>query len=166
MGYRPTIGAVYNGRLIGVCCFKNYTHGGLLMMAFRLYYENRDCRNAEEYKKRRLELLRRKYPNSHFSEDTASMIDWQEYARYSEFPLIVDFTQRCIYYSESPLPGAELFRRKDSLEMLPTLSRRRYSEGGFIRDFLMESVIWLDKLDLDQIIELSGRAEGFYRYYD
>ena len=64
MGFRPTIGAVYEGRLIDIVICKNYTCGGLLMAAFETYADNRDCKTALEFRRKKVDWLCEKYPKA------------------------------------------------------------------------------------------------------
>lgn len=166
MGFRPTIGAVYEGRLIDIVICKNYTCGGLLMAAFETYADNRDCKTALEFRSKKVDWLCEKYPNVIFHRGLEPEEELLEFAGYSELPLIVDFTERCIYCSKTPQTRTQLLKRTDSRKMLSTLTRRQYAAGDFLYGFLVKSVIWFDRVNVDEIIRLSREAKRFCDFYE
>lgn len=166
MGFRPTIGVVYEGHLIDIVICKNYTCGGLLIAAFQTYADNQACKTALEFRRKKVDWLCEKYPDQIFYRGLEPEEELLEFAGYSELPLIVDFTERCIYCSRKPLTRSQLLQKTDSRKMLSTLTRRQYAAGDFMYGFLVKSVIWLDRVDVDEIIRLSGKAKYFCEHFE
>lgn len=166
MGMRPTIAVCYDGHIVDILCYKDVGIGSLIYCAFKTYVCYKDCKNASEFLEKRTAEIREKYPDYKRCDDSEeSMI---QFARWSDFPLIVDMTKRCVYHGIRPVSRRRLNKRKDSREMMATIPPHKqwFITSWIIENFAKQCVFWLDKLDLNEIFrlgEISGN--GFFGYY-
>ena len=100
MSFRPTISVYLNGRIIDYGYYRNWRTKYLFYEAAALASFFGDCRTREEYFNRRYGTQRVLYvfePESF--ESTEENLMWFE--ENSEFPIIVDLTEKCIYVRDT-----------------------------------------------------------------
>lgn len=166
MGMRPTIAIVFDGELTDISMYWDWGVSNLLMDAFRIYAHYKDCKTAEEFLARRRSELGEQDPGEALTPDEERELN-HRCAMDSEFPLIIDFTQHCIYCARFPRTAEQLRQRPDSRTMMQRLTRRQQHafKTDFLIDFIAQSVFRMDELNLPEILSLSRTAKGFYRYY-
>ena len=164
MSERPTISIFYGNEIADIFYCRNVGLSSLLIEAFNLYERYKDCRSFQNLRHR----LALDYPNQ---VDYDNEEKEKEIMRFilecSEFPLLIDIKQHCIYCARYPKPMEKLLQYPDSRSMMSTLTRKQQYEfkTDYLYEFMLHSVFWMDMLDVEEILDLSHDAKGFYEYY-
>ena len=120
MGFRPTISVYLNGQILDVWMYKNCLEKWLFYKALSIAADYDHCKSIEDYRRTRLEQVLPEYryliEERKFDAEDIKEMDSFEAGR-SEFPLIVDLTNKTIYYG----PGA---RSKEELRQIPSIFDR------------------------------------------
>ncbi|WP_294476192.1 hypothetical protein [uncultured Ruminococcus sp.] len=166
MSERSTIAVCYNGRIIDDTFYMNVGIGRLLIEAFRTYEKYRDCESEQVYLNRKIQERKMIDPTYIYDKEMAEeFLKLDQMA--SEFQLIVDFTERCIYKGFYAKQREKLLSIPDSRSMMATLTRKQqyeFTTDDFI-DFTLDSIFWMDKLPVKELLELSKDNDVFSKYY-
>lgn len=98
MSYRPTISVYINGKIVDIGYYKNWRDKDLFYEAVTIAVFFGDCKSRDEYYEKMHnthELIYVLEPETF--EATEENLKWFE--EMSEFPVIVDLTEKCIYAS-------------------------------------------------------------------
>ena len=111
MSYRPTVSIYFNGKIMDCIYCRNYSEKSLVLttMFYAAYLSS--CRTEGEVK-RRLFGPRKNWPGHYYDEASRDIESW------SECPMQVDLTNRCIFYGIGPHTAEDLAGRAE-----PDLSR-------------------------------------------
>ena len=106
MSYRPTVTVYYDGRCIACTYCRNYLEKGLVKVAvfYAAYLDT--CRSEKEVRHR---LFGRPdaWPDAGYDEASRDLESW------SDKPVLVDLTARCIYVSAGALSSREVSRLRE-----------------------------------------------------
>lgn len=87
--------------------------------------------------------------------------------RCSEFPMLIDIKQHCIYCASHPKSMDVLLQYPDSRSMMSTLTRKQQYEftESYLNQFTEGSVFWMDKFNVEEILKVAQNAGGFFSDY-
>ena len=111
MSYRPTISVYINGKIVDNGYYRNWNDKDLFYEAITIAAFFGDCKSRHEYYERMYgtQKVYHVFEPEAF-EATEENLKWFE--ELSEFPVIVDFTNKCIYASyNGPLFSTNLSKR-------------------------------------------------------
>lgn len=165
MSFRSTIGIYYGDEVAYAEYYRNVGLGRLLIEAFRLYERYKNCTSYQElYYKISLD-----YPGNMQSpiEDEKRIDLMKLNIDISEFPLLIDIKQHCIYHARYPKSMDVLLQYPDSRAMMSTLTRKQQYEfkENYLYRFTEGSVFWMDQLNVEEILKLAQDAEDFLKEY-
>ena len=109
MSFRPTISIYINGKIADIGYYRNWDEKGLFYEAIALAALYGDCWSIEEYRMRRFGRQHVQYSlEPEVFDNTEENLKSLESC--SEFPIIVDITNQCIYKGTNALSWSELAR--------------------------------------------------------
>ena len=115
MAYRPTISVYINGRIVDIGYYRNWDDNNLFFEAIATAALFGECKSAYEYNQKRYGRQEIYYDLSpEYWENTEE--NMKELESYSEFPILVDLTSKCIYNSTGARRPEELMKLPNALE--------------------------------------------------
>lgn len=125
MSYRPTISVYINGKIVDIGYYRNWHDKDLFYQAITIAAFYCDCTSKEEYNERMFgtkEIIHVLEPETF--ESTEENLKWFE--SLSEFPLMVDLTEKYIYASyEGLLSGRALKERPTATDNRKSLCSKK-----------------------------------------
>ena len=125
MSYRPTISVYINGRIADIGYYRNWDDNDLFYEAMAIAALFSTCKDIPEYNMKKFGKQK-----IYYSLEPVSFENTEENLKFfescSEFPILVDLTEKCIYISEGAKSKRELLSIRSALE-----DHRNY---GFIKD--------------------------------
>lgn len=114
MSYRPTISVYINGKIVDNGYYRNWRDKDLFYEAITIAAFFSDCKSREEYYDKMYgtqKVIHVIEPETF--EATEENLKWFE--EVSEFPVIVDITEKCIYASYSGALSGEKLQKRPSV---------------------------------------------------
>ena len=126
MSYRPTISVYINGCIADIGYYRNWDDNDLFYEAMAIAALFSTCKDIPEYNMKKFGKQK-----IYYSLEPESFENTEENLKFfescSEFPILVDLTEKCIYISRGAMSGSELRTIYSALE--------KHENYGFRKDW-------------------------------
>ena len=164
MSFRPTITVYVNGQIADFGYYRNWEAEDLFFEALAIALLYRNCRSISSYRRRKFGGQKIYYfIEPKVFENTEENL--KELESYSEWPILVDLTAKCIYVSYNALTTQELSELPSIFHICRDSSRiEKAFREGHIMNLMDHCKIPYGKIDAGKILELFRQYGDLHRH--